>query len=283
MNPRRYVVCLAAGVLSLTMATTAAAQAAVNSRLPIAIEPYVAEVDPLTGEAYAGGEGYRIVHRDFDVELEQQIVKVPILGIQQPGKHYATVEARAKGVAERLVHALDLMKSGGSLIVMEDNWNAYRLADGDANTAYGVFVVHGSLPTAPLRIITLYAEDVRRFPFVTDLAELGQPLASEDEVYLPATRDMAEYVKAIIEAHYMLFWKRSAEITEYEALQVDQPLEGKIFKEIFIRAHERATMMNRGEITAEDIRDALGRVAMSQRYRLVRMAVAAPSDWCKPR
>ncbi|MFW6155267.1 MAG: hypothetical protein ACOC95_08625 [Planctomycetota bacterium] len=279
------------GLLSLTMAATAAGQAVDDSQLPIAIQSYIAEKDPRTGEAWRGMEGYRIVHRDFDVELEDRIIEVPILGIQKPGKHYATVEARAKSVAERLVHALDMMKEGGSLIVMRDNWNAYRLEDDASNAAYGVFLTHRTLPTAPLRIITLYPEDVDRFPFVsegdeqpqTDVDDLRQteeyPLDKKQKE-LTRSRDMAEYVKSIIEAHYTLFWKRSGDIREYEALLVDlQTHEGRIFKEIFIRAQERTAMMDRSDLTAEDIKDALSRVAMSQRYRLVRMAIAAPRDW----
>jgi len=250
-------------MLLLTVVITATANEGIDAtNLPIAIERYTAEYDVMTGVAAPGGEGYRIVHRDYDVELEDRIVKVPILAIQDKGLHHASIEARAKCIAERLVYALDLMKAGGELIVMKDDWNPWRLERGPSKEVYAVYVRHSSLPTAPLRIITLYSQDVERFPFVG------------------TSEEMADYIKAIIEAHYTLFWKRSSDITEYEKLVVDHKTrEGKIFKEIFIRALERATLMNRDVIGIKDLTDALSRVAMSQRQRLVRMAATAPRDW----
>ena len=70
--------------------------------------------------------------------------------------------------------------------------------------------------------MTIYPEDVDAYPGVNSEQEL------------------AEYIKSMIQAHYLLFWKMESDIHRYEQLKSDQTREGKIFKEVAMRALEMA-------------------------------------------
>jgi hypothetical protein len=91
--------------------------------------------------------------------------------------------------------------------------------------------------------------------------------------------DLAEYLIAVIKAHHLLFFVQSSNIADYEQLELDQTREGKIFKELFIRADEVRTLRGEQRLSAATIKDALARVALPQRQRLVNMTVRAPRDW----
>jgi len=243
------------------------------SQVPaIAIEPYKAKVDRVSGEVLSWGQ--KIILRDFDVELPDRIQQVPIFCIQYEGLHHAKakgmgqVEARAKCIAERLAVAFDLLGYGGKLVVGPDDGTKWRLS-GLTAPAYGpagelypaIYIEHSNLADNPLRIVTIFPEDVAGFPRM------------ENE------QKLATYIRALVYAHYELFFKRSSHIRDYEGLRIDQTREGKIFKEIFIRAQEAAELKNLNVIDDPVLKDALARIAMPQGQRLVNMAFKAPRDW----
>jgi len=263
MPKSRFLIC----ILLLVFCGELAAQ-----EPEIAIQPYKADVDVLTGEVRAWGQ--MIVHRGFEVELEEGVRSVPILAIQYEGLHHvkgagpATVEARAKCIAERLAVAWDLLANGATLKQGVDDWRKWRLK-GEAAPTYpaaptvcpAIYLHHASLGENPLRIMTVYPEDAARFPRVKDGI------------------DLAEYLIAVIQAHHLLFSAKSSNIADYEQLEIDQTREGKIFKEIFIRADEVKTLRGEQKLNNATIKDALARVALPQRQRLVNMAIRAPRDW----
>lgn len=104
----------------------------------------------------------------------------------------------------------------------------------------------------------------------------------EDYEAVPRTNsemELAEYIIANLEAHYNLFGAKGMAIAKYESLRMDRTREGKIYKEIFLRALDVATLKNLNTLTVELLRDALARIALPQRRRLARMAYVAPVDW----
>jgi len=236
----------------------------------VVIEPYPARKDLMTGEVQVWG--HKIVHHDYDVQLQDVIMKVPILSIQYEGLHHVRgqekklVEARAKCIAERLAIAWQLLDAGATLQVRDDDWNTWRIHHGSQPPGYpAIYVVSSALGPNRLRIMTVYPQDAVAFPG-----------ANND------TGELANYIVALIEAHYMLFARKSARLADYENLKLDQTREGKIFKEIFIRAQEVLALREQQEqenLNEDVLKDALARVAMPQRERLVRLAFKAPPDW----
>ncbi len=240
----------------------------------IAIQEYPARQKLIAGEVEVWG--HKIVHRNFDVQLEDVIMKVPILSIQYEGLHHVRgtgrnlVEARAKCIAERLAVAWQLLDQGAGLKVLSDEWNDWRLNRKSEPPVYpAICVASPVLGTNPLRIMTVYPEDARTFPGVSE-----------------NTSELADYIVALIEAHYMLFSKKSSNLADYENLKLDKTREGKIFKEIFIRAQEVMALReqaDQNQLDGEVLKDALARIAMPQRDRLVRLAFVAPPDWIESR
>ena len=239
----------------------------------IATEPYQAETDELTGDVLIWGQ--MIVHRDFDVELEERIRSVPLFAIQYGGLHHlkgrgrGSIEARAKCISERLEVALHLLGKGGKLHKAVDDWKNWRLTGSFAPpypaapaTHPAIYISHPELGNGPLRIMTVYPEDAERFPGVE---------SSRDK--------LCNYLMAVIEAHRLLFYSNANSIGQYEELEIDLTREGKIFKEIFIRSDEVRNLQGAETITNETIKDSLARIAMPQRQRLVNMALRAPRDW----
>jgi len=259
----------------------------------IAIEPHRARVDLITKKVRVYGQ--KIVHRVFDVELEDGIMNVPLFTIQYAGLHHREqsaddpnhVEARAKCIAERLEIAWHLLKEGGDLIVAadhlvvaDDDWETQRLR-GRRRPAYSpapqalpaIFVAHENLGPQPLRIVTVYEQDVIAFPKLKD-----PRVSSEDSV--PWTPwELAHYIRALILAHHHLFEEKSTAIMEYESLQLDTTREGRIFKELFIRAQEVMVLKQQAELESVTLRDALARVSMPQRQRLVNLSFIGVTDW----
>lgn len=238
----------------------------------IAVESYLASVNEITGkETY----GQIIVHRDFDVELEDDIHPIPLFSFQYEGLHHAKgatpknrVEARAKCIAERLTVALQLLrlnKEGlkeGELIVDNDDWNEWRFtAQSMPPIAPAIYISHPSLKDKRLRVMTIYPQDVSLFP------------RSGNQ------KDLALYIKALIETHYLLFFEKSVAIEHYENLLMDKTREGKIFKEIFIRTKEAMELKNMDTMDDKVLKDALARISMQQRQRLVNLAYLAPRDF----
>jgi len=266
----------------------------VVAQTEIAVQPGTEE-DIWTGSVVAVGQ--QIVHRPFDVELVGTGIRhIPMFSIGHEGRHhprgekdYDLLEVRAKSIAARLSKAWDLMDEGGYLEIADDT--SYDLPDDvpmwrirgpfrpdyhefqatrDALEIYpAIYVRHDRRAVSPLRIMTVYPDDARLFgsPRGTDKQGNIVPIPFND-------RELAEYLVALIKAHYLLFCKKSTQIEDYDALEICRTREGKIFKEICIRAGEAA-----GRHGIPELQDALARIAMSQRARLTTLAFKAPSDW----
>jgi hypothetical protein len=151
---------------------------------------------------------------------------------------------------------------------MPDDWTQWRLEGTNAPKyppapkAYpAIYVRNDNILKEPLRIMTIYPEDEKAYPWVDTEVELAQ------------------YIVSLIEAHYLLFWRMEMDINKYEQLRIDHTREGKIFKEIVIRALEMAKLKDMQQISGDIIRDALARIALPQRERLYLLATTAPIDW----
>lgn len=235
--------------------------------LHIATEPYVAEKDMLSG---ATRWGMRIVYRDFHVQLGDRVVPVPILALQYGGpvqtvdtnSELVGVGVRAKAVAGRLRLSWGSLDSGASLGVRAGNESKVGLGGvgGQPGKNAEIYIV-GARHKSPLRVMTIYPEDSASVPRANN------------------PRELADYFKDLIQAHYLLFWQRSTDITEYEELELDSTQDGKSFKEIMIQALD--IMHSRGlkAITDEVLQEALSRISVDQRQRLVRMTFICPVDW----
>jgi hypothetical protein len=104
----------------------------------------------------------------------------------------------------------------------------------------------------------------------------------QDEASYPwikTEESLAEYIVDLIQAHYLLFWRNEDDINRYEELRIDKTGEGKIFKEIAIRALEVAKLKGQSQFDSEILGDALARIPLSQRERLYRMATVPPLEW----
>lgn len=234
----------------------------------LAIGPYEAQRDEPTGEVTVYGQ--MIVQRVYDIQLGDIVRSVPILSLQYAGLNHREkpknepghAEARAKCIAERLMEAWALLDRGGQLDIGVDNWDVWRLSEQDHPTKHPAIYVRSSPDDEnPLRIMTIYPEDKAAYPWVRDQA------------------DLARYILSLIRAHYSLFWKNEADIRNYESLSIDKTREGKIFKEIAIRALEAAKIHGTDRFNEDHLRDALARIALPQRERLYRLSLAPPLDW----
>ncbi|UCG59717.1 MAG: hypothetical protein JSU70_09400 [Phycisphaerales bacterium] len=234
----------------------------------IGIQEYAAVMDDVAKKAKAYGQV--VVLRAFDVELRNVVKQVPIFSVQYAGGHHMEgarddpnrVEARAKCIAERLAHAWTLLDHGGELRIAADDWRTWRLGRrGETQTHKAIYVRSPAARQEPLRIMTIYPEDVTGYPWVT------------------TEESLAEYITTLIRAHYLLFWKNEIDISQYEALRIDGTREGKIFKEIAVRALEMAKLKEQQRLDDEVLRDALARIALPQRERLYRLAMTPPPDW----
>ncbi|OHB76819.1 MAG: hypothetical protein A2Z25_04045 [Planctomycetes bacterium RBG_16_55_9] len=267
----------------------------VIARTRIAIQPYVLETDPVSGEPTRWGQ--MIVHRPFDIELENLVQNVPMFVIVSRGSHHPPaqenydeefdlVEVRAKCIAQRLEVAWDILDKGGHLEIAEDS--TYDMPDalldyrldgyfapkytgpiGDRPKMHPAIFVRLDETSTPVRIMTVYPEDAKNFTSKT----IENADGSERKFIRFEQIGLAEYFKAIIEAHHLLFFKMSDQVDDYSSLEICRTREGKIFKEIYLRATEVSTKDLR------DVQDALERISMDQRYRLERLAVKAPIDW----
>lgn len=234
-----------------------------------------------------GGEvtsrGQLIVHRLFDVELKNTIQHIPIFAIANRGSRHSTVEARAQSIAENLLMAWGLLAEGGYLETAADAWvmpddEAKWQLRGPFAPAYNVFpesypaiyVRHNRFGNTPLRIMTVYPEDA---------AFIGQPVDERGTPALFTQEELAEYLVSLFQAHYTMLGKRSGQLEDFENLEICKTREGKIFKEICIRALEEARNEDTGTTSVVDLKSALARVAVSQRYRLLNLAFNAPKDW----
>ena len=234
-----------------------------------------------------GGEAERygqlIVNRLFDVELKTPIQNIPIFAIADKGFRHATVEARAQSIAENLLMAWSVLEAGWELEMAPDAWimpddeGKWRLRgpfapdyEGFASSPPAIYVRNPKFGNTPLRIMTIYPGDADLF---------GQPVDASGTPILFSQEELAEYLVSLIQAHYTLLAKTDSRLEDFEKLDICKTREGKIFKEICLRAMEEAGGTNTQAEKIADLRSALARVALSQRYRLMTLAFNAPRDW----
>ncbi len=247
----------------------------------VGFREYAAVVDDVSGSTQIFGQ--LIVHQLYDVQLGEgppsaepgagdpgTFRNIPILSLQQTGRHYRQAlatdpnhaQARAKSVAEHLVHVWALMDLGGTLEIGADDWNAYRLRSPAATPRHtALFIRSPAAGAEPLRVITIYPEDVAGYPWVS------------------SERSLAEYLGSLIQAHYLLFWKNEVDMTKYDALRIGRTAEGRIFREIAIRAAIRARRKGQGRFDRETLREVLDGMTVGQRETLCRLATVPPMDW----
>ena len=234
-----------------------------------------------------GGEaesyGQLIVHRLFDVELKTPVQNIPIFAIADKGFRHASVEARAQSIAENLLMAWSVLEAGWELEMAPDAWimpddeEKWRLRGpfapdyaSFANSLPAIYVRNPKFGNTPLRIMTVYPGDADLF---------GQPVDETGTPILFSQEELAEYLVSLIQAHYTLLAKRSSRLEDFENLEICKTREGKIFKEICLRALDETRMTSTVPTSVADLRSALARVALSQRYRLLTLAFNAPRDW----
>ena len=244
---------------------------AAEHKSQIVAEPYTAYVDIMEGLG-RNVWGQLLVHRIFDIETDKRIRNIPLFSIQFEGHHHERLsgrqafEPRAKCIAERLELAWNLLDKGGQLVKEYDQWVDWRNT-GENAPRYGpvpktypaIYLEHNSFKPR-LRIMTVYQEDADRFPRIDNPDVL------------------ADYLIGVIKAHHLLVYQKSGDIAKYEALHMDNTREGKIFKEVFIRAEEVKSLREEQLIENETLQDAIARISIPQRIRLFNLAVRAPVD-----
>ncbi|MFC1653084.1 hypothetical protein ACFL3F_05125 [Planctomycetota bacterium] len=258
--------CYGGYLILLVMLGIGSASAVDVSR--VVIRDYSAKIDDIAEKVTLYGQV--LAHSGFNLQLRETVEQVPIIAIQYGGYHFRTgeaqdpdhVEARAKGIAERLVHAWTLMDHGAVLEVGEDDWNAHRIKPKGSQPKQKCILIRSPIQGyEPLRVMTLYPQDVAAYPWISDAQMLG------------------EYLIDVLQAHYLLFWKHSSDINRFESLRLDRTREGKIFKEIALRALEVARLKESQTYDSAMLEDALARLALSQRERLHRLATTPPMEY----
>jgi hypothetical protein len=234
----------------------------------IGFQGYMAATDALSGNALVFGQ--LVVHQEFDVPLSETVKKVPVLSLQYEGLDHRQgppaepnhVEARAKGVAERLVQAWNLMDHGAKLEIGEDDWNAYRVPPQPTALKHTAILIRSPLAGyEPLRIVTIYPQDVAGCPWIT------------------SERSLAEYWMSMMQAHYLLFWKYETNLTRYRELRLDKTQEGQIFREIASQAVDLARRKRLERLDATTVKETLAGMTLAQRETLYRLATVPPMDW----
>lgn len=252
----------------LVVLLLAAASCCALARSKVGLYGYTAAIDDVSGEVLLVGQ--KLVHREIEISLGETITPVPIFSVQYVGRHHRQsppnspdhAEARAKSIAERLVHAWTLMDHGARLEVAPDDWNAFLTrAQSDPVPHPAVYVRSPVAGAEPLRILTVYPEDVAGYPWI----------ASE--------KSLADYLANLIWAHYMLFWRNEADVSKYRALPLHRTSEGRIFTEIATRAIEAGKRRNLTQFDGATVREVLAAMPASERQRLYRLATAPPMDW----
>jgi hypothetical protein len=234
----------------------------------IGFHGYLAVADGLSSDAQVFGQ--RVVHQTYDLQLSESVRKIPVLALQYAGPEHAGgpandpkhVEARAKCVAERLIHAWTLMDHGAKLEIGDDDWNAYQVPpQPNAPKHLGVFIRSPVAGDEPLRIVTIYPEDVAAYPWIS------------------SERSLAEYWMTMIQAHYLLFWKNDSTIGRYRELPLERTQEGQIFKEIATRAAEATRARGQERFDGSTVKAVLAGMSLTERETLYRLATVPPMDW----
>lgn len=250
----------------------------------LAIEPGTS-IDEATGQTRVWGQ--LIVHRAFNIDLKAQTQHVPLLAITYQGRDYVRgddveplhfAEARTDAIVERLSLAWTVLDDGGTLEVATDatmppdHTSIWHLTD-PLGPRYGqseppfpaIYLRHSSLGVNSLRVLTVYPEDASAF---------GQP---DDGHGVPTPlnpRELADYLVALLKAHYLLFHKQSTDPESYDQLEICRTKDGRIFKDIALQIHQAGAPRE-----TPDLEAVLEEMSMEQRTRLATLAYKAPIDW----
>lgn len=252
-------------VIVLLLAMLASGLSAMSK---VGLHDYTAAVDDVSGHILTVGQ--KIVHLGFEVQLREAQASVPILALQHAGAHYresppnapSHAEARAKSIAERMVHAWTLMDHGARIEVADDDWNAFRSRTKGTSSRHAAIYVHSPVAGAePLRLVTVYPQDVAGYPWISN------------------EKSLADYLANLIQAHYLLFWRNEGDLSKYRAMHLDRTREGQIFKEIAARAGKAAKQKGFTRFDSTILQDILKDLPLSQRERLYRLATTPPMGW----
>jgi hypothetical protein len=154
------------------------------------------------------------------------------------------------------------MDHGARIEVADDDWNAYRSQTRGAVSRHAAVYVRSPVPGAePLRILTVYPQDVEAYPWIS------------------SEKSLAGYLARLIEAHYRLFSRNETDLSKYRASPLDKTQEGRIFTEIAARANDAAKAKGLSQFDAQTLRTVLDDLSLSQRERLNRLATTPPMDW----
>ena len=195
----------------------------------VGVHDYTAASDAVSGKTLLVGQ--KVVHMGYELQLREVVTQVPIFAVQYSGLHYRETpadavdhaEARAKSVAERIVHAWTLMDHGARIEVADDDWNVFRSESKTSPTRHMAVYVRSPVAGAePLRILTVYPEDIAAYPWIS------------------SEKSLADYLAALIEAQYRLFSRNETDLSKYRASPLDKTREGRIFTEIATQASEAA-------------------------------------------
>lgn len=253
---------------ALVLSTVLAAAAYLSAATNVGVQDYGAVRDDVSGSIILFGQ--HLVHRTYDVTLGETTRKLPILSLQYAGPHYREgpsddpnhVEGRAMCVAECLAHAWSLMERGARIEILPDEWNVQRVHPRESPATHlAIFVQHTPSGLSPLRIVTIYPQDVAGYPWIT------------------SERSLAEYWAALIQAHYLLFWKCETDMSNYNNLRIGRTREGRIFRDIALRAVALARSRGQNRFDAETLKEVLAGMSPSQRQTLCRLATTPPVDW----
>lgn len=245
-----------------------AASACAFAGSKVGLHEYTAVSDDVSGEVLRMGQ--KLVHPGYELQLREAKAPLPILAVQYSGAHYREsppdarnhAEARAKSIAERMLHAWTLMDHGARIEVAEDDWNAFRSRARGAASGHAAIYVRSPVPGAePLRILTVYPEDVDGYPWI----------GSE--------KSLAAYLGDLIQAHYFLFWRNEGDLSKYRLMRLHKTREGRIFTEVAARANDVAKKKGLRQFDAQIVQEVVAGLPLSQRERLNRLATTPPMDW----
>jgi len=246
----------------------AASAGCVSAESAVGLHGYAAAIDDVSGHVLLVGQ--KIVHLGFEMQLKETVAHIPIFSLQYSGQHYKDTaldspdhaEARAKSVAERMLHAWTLMDHGARLEVATDDWNTYRSEMKTGPAAHAAIYVRSPVTGAePLRILTVYPEDVAGYPWIN------------------SEKGLADYLANLIQAHYLLFWRNETDLSKYRAMPLDRTGEGQVFKEIASLAVEAARRKSMRGFDRSTLQEVLRGLPLSQCERLNRLATTPPVDW----
>lgn len=199
----------------------------------------------------------------YILELEKGIVNLKLIELSHQGQ-YASVVNRMDNIREHLENAIDILLSSEKPRISLRPIHEYK----DQVGIYAAPAWSNYLDFYPIRIMTVHKEDARNFAML-------------DDANFPAKRKpfyLASYIAAQIEAHFYLFIKNDENYDIYEEIAMDNTVEGKIYREVFIRAMDVVTIAEK-DFERDIISDALQRFDLYQRSRLQERSYIVPRRW----